>query len=72
MVTSFYAAPQVPEDARRLWDASCASAGFDRELELPIRAARGFASSLLLSREWEVADMEARLSEAIEASYEPT
>ncbi len=71
-VTAFYAAPQVPDDARRLWDASCVSAGYDQGLELPIQAGRGFGASLLLAREWEVPGLEGRLAEAIEASYEPT
>lgn len=71
-MTAFYAAPQVADDARRLWDASCASSGFDRDLSLPIPAGRGYGASLLMAREWEVADVETRLSEAIEASYEPT
>jgi hypothetical protein len=70
--TAFYAAPQVPEDARRLWDAACASAGFCGELALPIPAGRAYGSSLLLAREWGDINMEARLSAAIEASYEPT
>ena len=71
-VTAFYAAPQVPDDARRLWDASCVSAGYDRELALPIPASRFHGASLMMAREWQVADIEARLSAAIEASYEPT
>lgn len=71
-VVAFYAAPQVPADARRLWDASCVSAGYDSELALPIPASRFHGASLMMAREWEVADIEARLSTAIEASYEPT
>ncbi|NCG38647.1 MAG: hypothetical protein GWP48_14135, partial [Actinobacteria bacterium] len=31
-VTSFYAAAQVPDEARRLWDAACVSAGYYGEL----------------------------------------
>ena len=72
LTTSFYAAPQVPEDARRLWDAACESARYHAPLQLPIRAGRGLGSTLLLSREWGVADLEARLVEAAEASYEPS
>lgn len=70
--TAFYAAPQVPDDARRLWDAACASAGFTDELALPIPAGRAYGSSLLLAREWGDQEMEARLAAAIEASYEPS
>jgi hypothetical protein len=50
--TAFYAAPQEPADARRLWDAACASAGFTDVLALPIPAGRAYGSSLLLAREW--------------------
>lgn len=71
-VTAFYAAPQVPADARRLWDGSCTSSGFDAELTLPIPAGRAYGASLMMAREWEVTDLAARLAEAIEASYEPT
>ena len=72
ITTAFYAAPQVPDDARQLFDAACSSVGFDREIQLPIRAARGYGSSLVLAREWELTDLEERLAGAIEASYEPT
>lgn len=46
--------------------------GLDRDIELPIRASRGYGSSLVLAREWGRADLEERLVAAIEASYEPT
>jgi hypothetical protein len=72
LTTSFYAAPQVPSDARRLFDAGCASAGLTGALPTPIRASRGIGSSLLLAREWELGELEQRLADAIEASYEPT
>ncbi len=71
-VTSFYAAPQESDDARRLWDASCASAGYLGELRHPLPASRGAAASLLLAREWGCADLAARLEAAIESSFEPT
>jgi hypothetical protein len=72
LTTSFYAAPQVPDDARRLFDAGCASTGLDSGLTLPLRASRAYGSSLLLAREWGLHDLDQRLTEAIEASYEPT
>jgi hypothetical protein len=71
-VVAYYAAPQVPEDARRLFEAGCASIGVDRELALPLMASRAFGSSLVLAREWELADLEARLVDGIEKSFEPT
>lgn len=73
LTTAFYAAPQVPGDARRLFDAACGSVGFDRdEIRVPLRPSRGAGSSLLLAREWGLTDLDAALSAAIEASYEPT
>jgi len=72
LTTSYYAAPQVPGEARRLFDAACASAGYTNDIVTPLRAARGPASSLVLAREWELADLETRLAEAIETSFEPT
>ena len=72
LTTAFYAAPQVPDDARRLFDAACNSAGLSGEPHIPLRASRAYASSLLLAREWGLAELEARLANAIEASYEPT
>ena len=72
LTTSFYAAPQVPTDARRLFQAGCATAGYDVQPATPLRASRAPASSLLLAREWVIDDLADRLSAAIEASYEPT
>lgn len=72
LTTAYYAAPQAPDDARLLFEAACASMGLDRDLELPIRASRGYGSSLVLAREWGMTDLEDRLVGAIEASYEPT
>lgn len=37
-----------------------------------MRAGRAYGSSLILAREWGLDELEARLAEAIEASYEPT
>jgi hypothetical protein len=72
LTTSFYAAPQVPEDARRLFDAGSAMLGWDSPLAVPLRANRGVGSSLVLAREWGLDDLADRLADAIEASYEPT
>ena len=72
LVTSWYAAPQVPADARRLFDAACASAGLDEDpLAAPLEP-RGSAIALALSREWGISDLEARLLPGIEAQFEPT
>lgn len=72
LTTAFYAAPQVADDARRLFDAGCATAGYHGEFGTRLRASRAPASSLLLAREWGLDDLAARLAAAIEASYEPT
>ena len=72
LTTAFYAAPQAPDDAQRLFRAACAAAGYEGAIRTPLRASRGSASSLLLAREWGLDDLEHRLAEAIEQSYEPT
>ena len=72
LTTSFYAAPQVPADARRLFEAGCAAAGYHTDLAAPLRPGRAPASSLLLAREWGMDTLAGRLSTAIEASFEPT
>ncbi|MGH1488664.1 MAG: hypothetical protein ACRBK7_04595 [Acidimicrobiales bacterium] len=72
MTTSYYAAPQSPDDARRLFDAACRSMGLDATPKLPLRPGRGYGSALVLAREWGLRELEERLAQAIEASYEPT
>ncbi|MCP5031734.1 MAG: hypothetical protein GY939_08010 [Actinomycetia bacterium] len=72
LTTSYYAAPQAPEDARRLFEAGIASMGLDSAPKLPLRPGRGYGASLILAREWEMVELEARLAHAIEESYEPT
>lgn len=72
LTTAFYAAPQEPGDARRLFDAGCAAAGFGTALPTPIPPSRAIGSSLVLAREWELTELEERLAAAVETSYEPT
>lgn len=72
LTTAYYAAPQAAEDSKRLFEAAIASIGFGADPELPLRANRGYASSLILAREWGLTELEDQLSAAIEASYEPT
>ena len=72
LTTSFYAAPQVPADARRLFDAGTSMLGWDRSIAVPLSASRGAGSSLVLAREWGDDELADRLATAIEASYEPT
>jgi len=72
LTTAFYAAPQQPDDARRLFEAGYRSIGFDGEPTLPLRPNRSIGSSLVLAKEWGLAELEQRLTAAIDASYEPT
>ena len=72
VATAFYLAPQVPDEARRLFEAGSHSAGWDGPIPVPLQASRGQAASLVLAREWGMADLEQRLVDAIEASFEPT
>jgi hypothetical protein len=72
LTTSFYAAPQEPDDAMRLFEAGYISLGFDRAPPLPLNPSRAVGSSLVLAREWGLADLADRLAGAIDASYEPT
>lgn len=74
LMVAFYAAPQEPGDARRLFDAGGAAIGLDGDGDVttsrvPIRA---MSSALILAREWGLDDMAERLATAMEASYEPT
>lgn len=72
LTTVFYAAPQMPDDAQRLFAAGITSARLDKAPRLPLRATRAYAASWLLAREWAMTELSERLSAAIEASYEPT
>ena len=72
LTTAYYAAPQFPDDARRLFDAGCAAAGIGAPREGNIPPSRAYGSSLILAREWGLHDLESWLVEAIEESYEPT
>jgi len=72
LTTSYYAAPQEPEDAQRLFHAAASSIGLDEAPDLPLRPGRGFGAALILARDWELHELEDRLVSAIEASYEPS
>jgi hypothetical protein len=69
---AFYAATQVPDDARRLFEAACASAGWAEGTITGLTPNRLPGAALLLAREWEMHDLAERLADAIEVSYEPT
>ena len=72
LTTAYYAAPQMPIDAKRLFQAGCDSLGLNSNIRLPLKPSRAYGSSLVLAREWEMTDLEKKLAEAIEYSYEPT
>lgn len=72
VVTCFYAAPQQPDDSRRLFDAAASAWGL-AEGDLPrLFPSRAYPIALLLSREWELPVIEERLSAAIDEAWEPT
>lgn len=72
VTTAYYAAPQSPKDAQRLFAAGCSSMGLDDDPQIPVNASRAYGSSLVLAREWGMHDLDQRLVDAIEASYGPT
>lgn len=72
ITTAFYAAPQQPDDARRLFLAGARAVGLDGTPRLPLRPTRAYGAALVLAREWGLDDIEATLVDAIESSYQPT
>jgi hypothetical protein len=72
LFSCFYSSAQVPDDARRLFEAASESAGLTADPLSRLRDLRGPAIALALSREWRITDLEGRLSRAIDAQFEPT
>jgi hypothetical protein len=72
MTYCFYLAPQVPEEARRLFDAAAVSSGISSGEIRDVESHRINAIAWFLSREWEMEALEATLRESLEAHYEPT
>lgn len=70
LFSCFYLSAQVPDEARRLFDAAAESAGLTADPPR-LRDLRGPAIALALSREWGITDLEARLGRAIDAQFEP-
>jgi hypothetical protein len=68
-----YLAPQVPKEARKLWDIARAQMGL---LEItgpvPVIGPRFTALALLLARNWAVADLADALQAACDEHYPPT
>jgi hypothetical protein len=72
MTTAYYALPEFPDDARRLFDAACTAMGLDQEITGSLNPSRNYGSALVMAKEWELDDIVDRLSSAIDASFEPT
>ena len=72
MTYCFYLAPQVPDEARRLFDAAAASAGISSEGISDLTGHRINAMAWFLAREWGLDELEAAIRGALEANYEPT
>ncbi len=72
MTYCFYLAPQVPEEARRLFDAAAANAGISSDGIKDLGGHRINAIAWFLSREWGLDELEAPIRSALEANYEPT
>ena len=72
-VPALYLAPQVPDGARRLWDAMRAQAGL-LDVSGPVAALgpRMTATTLFLAKEWGVTDLADALRVAAEERYQPT
>jgi hypothetical protein len=72
MTYCFYLAPQVPDEARRLFDAAAASAGISSQGIANPTAHRINAIGWFLAREWQMDDLEAAVRSGLDACYEPT
>jgi hypothetical protein len=72
MTYCFYLAPQVPEEARRLFDAAAASSGITSEEVGRVESHRINAIAWFLAREWGMEALEATLRESLDTHYEPT
>ncbi|MGE4608380.1 MAG: hypothetical protein AAEJ52_16695, partial [Myxococcota bacterium] len=72
MTYCFYLAPQVPEEARRLFDAAAASSGISSNGIGHVESHRINAIAWFLSREWGMEALEATLRESLETHYQPT
>ena len=72
MTYCFYLAPQVPEEARRLFDAAAANSGITSEQVSQVESHRINAIAWFLSREWGLDTLEETLRESLEAHGEPS
>lgn len=72
-IPAIYLAPQVPDEARRLWDAARAQMGMlDVTGPVAVIGPRFTALALMLARNWAVTDLADALEAACEEHYPPT
>lgn len=72
-IPAIYLAPQVPDEARRLWDIARAQLGMlDITGPVPVIGPRFSALALLLARNWAVTDFAEALQTACDEHYPPT
>jgi hypothetical protein len=72
-IPALYLAPQVPDEARRLWDLSREQLGLlEISGPVPVFGPRMTAISLLLARTWGVDDVAEALQAACDEHYPPT
>jgi hypothetical protein len=73
MVPAMYLAPQVPDDARRLFEAGTAQVGlWNPTGSVAPPGARMAGMSLWLAREWGLDSLDRALGDAVDDHYEPT
>ncbi len=72
MTYCFYLAPQVPDEARRLFDAAVVGSGISRDGVGDLGAHRINAMAWFLAREWGIRELEDGVRGAIEQGEEPT
>jgi hypothetical protein len=72
-IPAIYLAPQVPDEARRLWDAARVQMGMiEVDGPVPVIGPRFTAMALLLARNWAVTDLADALVTACAEHYPPT
>jgi hypothetical protein len=72
-IPAIYLAPQVPDEARRLWDAARAQMGMlEVAGPLPVIGPRFTAMAMLLARNWGVTELGDALQSACDEHYPPT
>lgn len=72
-IPAIYLAPQVPEEARRLWDGARAQMGMlDVTGPVAVVGPRFSGMALLLARNWAVTDLAEALQAACDENYPPS